>query len=63
MGSGRIRVMCVDDHRLVREGVAALLNQQPDMEVVARAANGEDANARCESLPSTGVDLWSCVCP
>jgi DNA-binding NarL/FixJ family response regulator len=43
MRSSRIRVMCVDDHRLVREGVAALINQQPDMEVVARAANGEDA--------------------
>jgi len=39
----RIRVMCVDDHSLVREGVAALINQQPDMEVVARAANGEEA--------------------
>src|SRR6266851_4399079 len=39
----RIRVMCVDVHRLVREGVAALINQQPDMEVVARAASAEDA--------------------
>jgi len=45
MPPGPIRVMCVDDHRLVREGVAALINQQPDMEVVARAANGEEAIA------------------
>ena len=44
-GTQPIRVMCVDDHRLVCEGVAALINQQPDMEVIARAANGEQAVA------------------
>ena len=43
MGPRRISVMCVDDHRLVREGVAALVNQEPDMEVIASVATGEEA--------------------
>jgi DNA-binding NarL/FixJ family response regulator len=38
-----IRVMCVDDHRLMREGVARIVGVQPDMEVVAEASNGEHA--------------------
>ena len=37
-----IRVLCVEDHRLVREGIAALLDQQPDMQVAASAATGEE---------------------
>jgi DNA-binding NarL/FixJ family response regulator len=39
----RIRVLCVDDHRLMREGVARIVGVQPDMEVVAEASNGEQA--------------------
>jgi two-component system, NarL family, response regulator len=38
-----IRVLCVDDHRLVRQGVASLINKQRDMKVVASAATGEEA--------------------
>jgi hypothetical protein len=38
-----IRVLCVDDHRLIREGVARIVGVQPDMEVVAEASNGEHA--------------------
>ena len=41
----RIRILCVDDHRLVREGIASLIAQQRDMEVVASAATGEEAVA------------------
>ena len=40
-----IRVLCVDDHRLIREGVARIVGVQPDMEVVAEATNGEHAVA------------------
>jgi DNA-binding NarL/FixJ family response regulator len=40
-----IRVMCVDDHRLVREGIALILGQQPDIEVVASATTGEESVA------------------
>jgi DNA-binding NarL/FixJ family response regulator len=39
----RIRVFSVDDHALLREGVAAVITNQPDMMLVAQAANGRDA--------------------
>ncbi len=42
MTAPSIRVLCVDDHALVREGIAALINRQPDMQVVAEAASGRD---------------------
>jgi DNA-binding NarL/FixJ family response regulator len=35
--------LCVDDHRIVREGIASLIDRQPDMRVVASAASGEEA--------------------
>ncbi|HUB90219.1 MAG TPA: response regulator transcription factor [Dyella sp.] len=38
-----IRVMVVDDHPLFREGVAAVLEAQDDMALVAEAVNGEEA--------------------
>ena len=43
LASKPIRVLCVDDHRLMREGVAKIVGVQPDMEVVAEASNGEHA--------------------
>jgi DNA-binding NarL/FixJ family response regulator len=44
-----IRVVVVDDQQIVREGFRALLNTQPDIEVVATAADGEQAVAVCEA--------------
>ena len=38
-----IRVFTVDDHPLLREGIAAIINSQVDMSLVAEAANGADA--------------------
>jgi len=38
-----IRVLCVDDHRLMREGIARIVGLQGDMTVVAEASNGEEA--------------------
>jgi DNA-binding NarL/FixJ family response regulator len=38
----QIRVLCIDDHALVREGMAALINRQPDMIVVGESATGAD---------------------
>jgi DNA-binding NarL/FixJ family response regulator len=38
-----IRILCVDDHPLLREGVTALLASQPDMTLVAEASNGREA--------------------
>jgi DNA-binding NarL/FixJ family response regulator len=41
----RIRVLCVDDHRIVRDGLALMISRQPDMEVVACAATGQESVA------------------
>lgn len=38
-----IRVLCVDDHPLVRKGIASILANEPDMQLVAEAANGREA--------------------
>jgi DNA-binding NarL/FixJ family response regulator len=38
-----MRVLLADDHRLVRAGLRALLDTMPDVEVVAEAADGEEA--------------------
>ena len=46
VASRPIRVLCVDDHRLMREGVARIVDVQPDMKVIAEASNGEHAVAQ-----------------
>lgn len=40
-----IRVLCVDDHRIVREGLGLIIDREPDMHVVGFAATGEEAVA------------------
>jgi len=39
----RIRVLLADDHAILRSGLRALLNLEPDMEVVGEASNGREA--------------------
>jgi len=46
MPSSPIRVLCVDDHRLVRKGVARLIDLESDMSVVAEASSGAEAVAQ-----------------
>ena len=46
----RIRVLVVDDHRVVREGLRSFLDVQDDLEVVGEAADGDEAVARAEEL-------------
>jgi DNA-binding NarL/FixJ family response regulator len=45
-----IRVMCVDDHPLVRKGVASILANEPDMELVAEASDGREAVQKFHEL-------------
>jgi DNA-binding NarL/FixJ family response regulator len=42
-GSAQIRILAVDDHALVRQGIAVLVGTQPDMTLVAQASNGREA--------------------
>ena len=42
-GSAQIRILAVDDHALVRQGIAVLVGTQPDMILVAEASNGREA--------------------
>src|SRR5713101_2018465 len=42
-GQDPIRVLCVDDHPVLREGIAALVKSQGDMKLVATAASGREA--------------------
>ncbi len=43
MDPGLIRILTVDDHPLLRKGIAALVNAEDDMKLVAEASSGEEA--------------------
>ena len=51
MAAALIRVGIVDDHPVVRQGIAALLNAQPDLEVVGGAGTIDEAEALLEATP------------
>jgi two-component system NarL family response regulator len=40
-----IRVLIADDHAIFRQGLATIINRDPDMQVIAQAENGEQAIA------------------
>ncbi len=50
MSDTRIRVVVVEDHKIVRQGLVALLDTADDLEVVAEVGDGRTAVTRCEEL-------------
>ncbi len=48
--TAKIRVLCVDDHPIVREGIAAIIGLQPDMTMAGTAATGREAIERFVEL-------------
>ncbi len=48
--ASQVRLLIVDDHPLMREGIAAVVQHQPDMCVVGEAANGAEAVERHAEL-------------
>jgi len=48
--STTVRVLIVDDHAIVRQGLAAMIENEPDMTVVGQAGNGQDAIERYQQL-------------
>ena len=46
----RIKVLIADDHAVVREGIAALLNDEPDINIVAKVSNGNEAISKTIEL-------------
>lgn len=57
-----IRVLIVDDHDMLREGLTMFLKAFPDMEMVGEAANGQEAIDLCRAL-SPDVVLMDLVMP
>ena len=58
----RITVLLVDDHALVRQGVRAFLETQPDISVIAEAESGEEA-VRCAAEYAPDVALMDLIIP
>ena len=46
---GRIRVLAADDHPVVRAGIAAMIANEPDIEIVAQGRDGDEAVALFEA--------------
>jgi DNA-binding NarL/FixJ family response regulator len=48
--SNKIRVLCIDDHPTVRDGLTAIINLQPDMAVAGASPTGRDGLQQFRAL-------------
>ena len=48
-------ILCVDDHPLVRKGIAAILANETDMKLVAEAGSGREELTECR-LPPAAIE-------
>ena len=62
MADEKVRVMSVDDHPLLREGIAAVINSAADMVMVAQAATGGDAVRGPSATMSPTSRSWTFDC-
>ena len=56
-----IRILLADDHALLRDGVAGLVADQPDMALVGEASNGREAIDQFRKHTRTSL-CWTCRC-
>jgi len=56
----KLRVLVIDDHAAMREGISAVVNAQPDMTVVGEACDGQEAIQRFRALqPDVSLLDWN----
>lgn len=60
-GNAMIQIMLVDDHELVRAGLRRLLEDSPDLQVIAEAASGEQALRQCRDQQPDVIVLDVCL--
>lgn len=53
----RLRILIADDHAFFRRGLREVLSDEPDLAVVAEAADGDEAVRRARALRPDGLDL------
>ena len=46
----RLRILLADDHKIIRDGLKLLVNEQPDMHVVGEAGNGKEVLEKAREL-------------
>lgn len=56
-----IHILLVDDHKLLRQGTRVLLYEDPEIEVVAESAQGEEALTLAQRLRPDGEELIAAV--
>ncbi len=59
----KIKVLIVDDHAIMRDGIKALLNVHDDIEIVGEASEGKEANAPYNIRNLMTAVLYSCLQP